>query len=154
MLFSVMRSPPPKHDINPEGVLLWTAYNDGDGLRKVPSHVVCLSRAMPRPRRYALVCRSAQPIGVYDFRFDPAQCSTLTGRPLSTRQVTTLLLGDIDKDHDPGPYPSFRTTLENPRFVTLALPRLLTSRERKALDLPIAPEEWPTFAADLHAGRR
>lgn len=60
VLFSIMRSKPKRQDVEPEALLLWTAYIDGDGqIRPLPRHALVLSRATTatgeKRRHYALV---------------------------------------------------------------------------------------------------
>jgi hypothetical protein len=155
VLFSLMLTKPAKHDVNPEGVLLWTAWTDADGrLHEIPTHIVCLSRASSKPKRYALVCRSNCPISVGDHGyFNPPRCTTLLGKSPAFNGVTALLRGELDEDHHPGPYrKGFRARLEHPWLVRLAEPRHLTARERDALADPLSIEKWPKFTADLRAG--
>jgi hypothetical protein len=153
VLFSLMLSKPAKHDISPDGVLLWTAWWDGDTLREIPNHIVCLSKSSPKPKRYALVCQVDEPIAAGEHcYFNPKRCITFAGKLPAGQQVTALLLGDLDSDHAPGPYSrGFRARLVEPWLVRLAKPCPLSPRERELFDQPRVIEDWANFTADLRA---
>jgi hypothetical protein len=152
IIFSKMLSKPAARDLNPEDVLLWTAYNDNQRCHAIPTHVVCLSRNTPRPKRYALVCRSTDAIEVGDHGpFDPSQCITLRERKPAAQQVTALLNGPIEMMQHGVYRRGFRATLVEPWLVTLAQPRSLTNAERTALLDRSLVEDWPEFTAKLRA---
>jgi hypothetical protein len=69
------------------------------------------------------------------------------------RQVTALLVGDLDDSHETARYRcGFLATLVSPWLVPLAEPRCLTNTERRALGSHIQIADWPRFTLDLRAG--
>lgn len=148
VLFSLMRSQAQPKDATPEGIRIWTAWEeDSNVVQPLPAHVLEFSRDHGRDFHYALVCRSSAPLAIGDHGpFDPKQCYQKSGKPPGDRQVTALLQGNIDEGHSPGRYHfGFRAILIKPWFAKLVKPRPLGKTERPLFDA--WTDSWMSFVA-------
>lgn len=94
VLFSVMKSRPKSHDLDPTCVVAWRNFVDIDGnVRPLPPHALVTSRAGSRDHHFALVCRSETPLDVSDEGpFDPSAYRNYgAGGSVGASQVTALL---------------------------------------------------------------
>jgi hypothetical protein len=161
VVFSVMKSQPKPEDAAPAGVLLWTAYVDALGcLRRLPEHVVVLSRAATatraKTRHYALACRSIAALQFQNAGQMPVRHFRNLGSDnprIGASQVTAIVehtptseLGavyDIDLVVD----------LTEPYFVQLAQPVLLPPNERRRIEEVTRtvpdPQQWIDFVHSL-----
>jgi hypothetical protein len=154
VLFSLMLSRPQKADTHPEGIHLWTKWEDAEGRRHdLPPNVLQWSRAGDKDYHYALVCHSQAPLAITAHgAFDPTRCVTPTGKRPGAQQTTALLQGDPYDDHGPGVYHfGFRATLIEPWQVKLVEPRKLTATEGKLFEE--WKRGWTRFVARTRAGR-
>lgn len=159
VLFSIMRTPPKKADLDPAGVLLWTHFVDSVGsIQPLPAHALVTSRATTgtgdKRRHYALVCQS-------DFRLRLERLGALNASHLwnlgsgNTRvgssQVTAVVEhGALYSDDVPGEGPFYevnmRARLAFPYFVRLTRPLPVPHEAReeltRAIDSGLTPDDW------------
>ena len=91
----------------------------------------CCRDLKERDHHYALVCHSHVPLALSSHgAFDPAHCVTVSGKRPAPIATTSLLSGDLYKDHSPGVYHfGFRATLVEPWAVRLVNPRKVASTD-------------------------
>lgn len=179
VLFSIMRGRPKREDAAPDAVLLWTAYLDEAGrIAPLPGHVLVTSRgstaAGDKRRHYALVCRSEQPLrlemlGALEARHYRNLGSAAPG--VGASQVTAVVehaalapkpevpLAAV-LDGAPGRGGAgmrydvnLRAALDQPYFVRLTRPVLLSCEDRDAVDAAAGsePAAWLAFVRALRA---
>jgi hypothetical protein len=147
-------------DSNPEGVLLWEKYVTSTGPKRLPQHVVIISRAHQKngSRKevyYALVCENS--LGILRSSGGSVESWTLrnpSGKQVDRRQITAVV------ERIPGNgtgliYPiTARAVLAAPYyFVRLTGARELTQLERQLLDEVSLDgktvDDWNVFAKEL-----
>jgi hypothetical protein len=138
VVFSHMLSEPRTADASPPEVSLWRSWVDHSGsLQDIPPHAIVTSSSHGRPKHYAIVCRSEDPVALVGTQpFNPKQCRTTTGKAPGAQQVVCLL--EPFARHLRGPYTvAFQAELAEPYFAELRDPRTLSPEERLLLD------NWP-----------
>ena len=161
VLFSKMLSTPNLRDSDPEGVVVWEAYETPAGKIPLPPHAVVTSRArdrrgMPKSRHYALVCANQTCIlrsggGMLD-------SGTLRnfgngGKSVGSSQITAV----VERTTRTGAgqsYPiTMRATLIAPYAVRLTSPRKLSVSELQLLDSAslgtMDADDWIAVAKEL-----
>lgn len=156
-VFSPMLSKPKFEDTNPSGVLLWTAYEVGDGIgHPLPQHIVVTSRAHKTdgamPRHYALLCHSESSLLQEQDKFEAVTPAGLrnftTGNPLGASQVTSVVRRAGCPPADARNYAvSFTAMLATPRYVRLLAPRTLSAKEVDLMTMAAKHgfDQWQTF---------
>jgi hypothetical protein len=99
ILFSLMPSAPHRRDSNPDGVLLWEAYQTPRGRMPLPPHAIVVSRAherngSPKQRYYAFVCE--HPTGLPRSGGGTVDMGTLRnfgdgGKPIGSSQISAVV---------------------------------------------------------------
>jgi hypothetical protein len=142
ILFSLMLSRPHRRDSNPDGVLLWEAYQTRRGNMPLPPHAIVISRAherngSPKQRYYAFVCEN--PTGLSHSGGGTVDIGKLRnfgdgGKPIGSSQISAV----VERAARTGTglsYPiTARATLVAPYAVQLTAPRVLSPLERRLLD--------------------
>ncbi len=159
VIFSEMPSKSHARDSNPDGVLLWEKYATPTGPKRLPPHVIVISRAHQRNGRrkeiyYALVCEN--PLGFLRSGGESMESGTLRnpgGKQVGSSQITAVV------ERIPGNgtgliYPiTARAVLAAPYFVQLTSARELTQLERQLLDEVSLDgktvDDWKAFAKRL-----
>lgn len=146
VLFSPIKSPPRRKDVEPAAVVAWTSGETltGDFFR-LPEHSLVTSRHdpnSPRAVHYALVCFRSEPL--MPARSDEQITlsglrNLLTGRPIGSSQVTAVVESDGTEPQSDRAYEvAIRAELTFPYFVQL--------RERMALPRANGCEQdWATI---------
>jgi hypothetical protein len=164
VIFSKMRSRAHARDSNPDGVLLWEAYEAARGAVPLPPHVIITSRAHDsrgrlKSRHYALVCETLVGLpcsggGALDtgsFRnFGDG------GKRMGSSQITAVVERTTSTSHSLA-YPiTARATLVAPYAVQLSAPRVLSANELRLLnDVSVdgkATADWIAVANQLRRG--
>ena len=158
VVFSKMRSSPNPRDSDPEGVLLWEAYETATGRVPIPPHVVVTSRAHDRKgrlksRHYALVC--ANQTSVLRSGGGTLDSGTLRdfgdgGKSIGSSQITAVVERTTSNSQGQ-PYPiTARATLIAPYAVRLAEQRKLSEAELRLLDTArLTAVDWIAVATQL-----
>lgn len=161
VLFSIMRSRPKRHDVDPSSLFLWTGYTDESGRTSpIPPHALVLSRGETgggqKRRHYALICRSDAPLRLAHYgSLDAAHFRNLgSSTPrIGASQVTAVVEHETWESHQldaaiSGPAGRFagapplggptyevnmRAELTPPYFVRLARPLLVPDHARRAI---------------------
>jgi hypothetical protein len=159
ILFSLMPSAPHRRDSNPDGVLLWEAYQTPRGT--LPPHAIVVSRAherngSPKQRYYAFVCE--HPTGLPRSGGGTVDMGTLRnfgdgGKPIGSSQISAV----VERAARTGTglsYPiTARATLVAPHAVQLTAPRELSPLERRLLDEVCltgkTAEDWSALVKQL-----
>jgi hypothetical protein len=151
VVFSHMLTDPQPKDASPSEVLLWTSWVDHLGsLHEIPEHVIITSSNHPRPKHYAMVCRSEEPFALVGKKpFNPKQCRTINGKAPGSTQFVALL--EPFAPHLRGPYTvAFQAVLAEPYFAELRDPRAISPEERSLLDnWPRSGTSWINLARQL-----
>lgn len=139
VIFSRMRSKPQRKDASPAAVLLWTAYEDEDGLaRALPPHMVVTSRGDPnggKSRHYTLFCSSVKPLAPWDGEGDEVTPENLrnivSGGSLGSSQVTAVVKRCLSPEQSDGKRYriAFRASLVDCMYAKLLAPRVLCNEE-------------------------
>jgi hypothetical protein len=144
VVFSIMKSRPKLQDVAPPAILIWRSYVDHTGRnRALPDGALVTSRYKhgDRPRHYALMCRSDQPLDLSNSgSFDPTAYRNLgnNGSQIASSQVTTLAV-KVSKEREGSPYRrGMLAQLFGSYWVKLADPLLIV---RNRLELML--ERWP-----------
>jgi hypothetical protein len=138
-----MRSDAHSRDIDPDGVLLWEAYEGASGEMPLPPHAIVTSRAHDskgrlKSRHYALVCEN--PLGfraAVDGTLNTGSLRNLGngGRPVGSSQITAVVDRTACSSSHGLSYPiTTRATLVPPYAVQLSAPRQLSPHELRLLD--------------------
>jgi hypothetical protein len=159
LIFSEMPTRAHPRDSNPEGVLLWDEYVTSTGTKRLPPHVVVISRAHRKNGRlkevyYALVCEN--PLGISRGCGESLESWTLlnpSGRPVGSSQITAVV-ERIPRKGTGRTYPvTARAVLAAPYFVQLTGARELTQLERQLLeDVSLdgkTIDDWKAFVKKL-----
>jgi hypothetical protein len=142
ILFSLMLSAPHRRDSNPDGVLLWEAYQTQRGKMPLPPHAIVISRAherngSPKQRYYAFVCEN--PAGLSHSGGGTVDMGKLRnfgdgGKPIGSSQISAVV-ERVARTGTGLSYPvTARATLVTPYAVQLAAPRVLSPLEKRLLD--------------------
>jgi hypothetical protein len=164
VIFSEMRSVAHSRDSNPDGVLLWEAYETTNGRISLPPHAIVISRAHdsrgnPKSRYYALVCETKT--GILRTAGGAVNTSTLRnfgdgGKSIGSSQITSLVQR-INPNNNGLSYPiTIRGTLVAPYSVRLTAPRALLPAELQLLQETSldgkTPKDWLATARRLRRG--
>jgi hypothetical protein len=130
VVFSLMKGKPNSQDVAPGGILAWRSYLDADGVeRPVPPHALVTSRneteTGSKNAHYALMCHSDDALELDDLgSFDPSAYRNVsgTGAPVSSSQVTALLLQVSEERLSSGYRINFRARLTGSYWVRLTDP--------------------------------
>lgn len=138
-VFCAMPSKPTKEDAQPASVLLWTAYEDHQGVaRPLPAHMVITSRGhtggSDKLRHYALFCHSKDPLlnawKVIAGVAPAALRNFSTGNALGASQVTAVVQCAGSAPAGSRIYPvAFMAALAGARYARLLAPRTLSTTE-------------------------
>lgn len=141
VIFSVMKSLPKRHDIDPSGLLVWRRYIDHLGVvHRLPDASLVVSRAKAGRLRshYALVCKSLEAISLGDhgpFDHRAYRNMGMTGGKLAASQVTALALKNTEFGATCDYRANMIAELVNGYWVRLLDPLLLTGeRQRDVLE--------------------
>jgi hypothetical protein len=136
VVFSPIRSDPRSQDVAPDRILVWRrgVTLSGRSYALPPASMVTsgVARTGPRPRRYALVCRSARALEIDAYAprmpFDRLR-NLLTGRPVGWSQVTAVVrvVADTEAGREGIEYAlAIRAELVSPYLVELVDPATLS----------------------------
>lgn len=153
VIFSPIRSSPRESDVAPPGVVAWRHSTTLSGQPwPLPEHSLVTSgyNPQPRARRFALVCKSDEPLwpAVQGARRVALRNLTnlLTGRPVGSSQVTAVVRHRTEAYGTETLYEvSMQAELVDPYFVELRTPVTLPSD----LDLNAADQSWVAEALEL-----
>ncbi len=168
VLFSIMRTPPKRVDVSPEGIMLWTRYIDSSGRStELPPHALITSRATTgtgdKRRHYALVCYSDVPLRLQ--RLGTLNASHLWNlgsaiTRVGSSQVTAVVEhGALYADESPETGPLYEVNmtarLSLPYFVRLTHPLIVPPHARaqlaEALSFEASAEQWLAFSRHLRS---
>ena len=133
VVFSIMKTQPKKHDLSPNGLLVWQGYLDSKGTEHpIPNHVLVTSKLATgknaKSVHYALVCKSKKPLKLQDYGpFDPSAYRNVSEskRPVGASQVTALVSRTSNESHETEYRVNLRAKLALSYWVRLCQPCVL-----------------------------
>lgn len=128
VLFTEMLSQPKEHDVSPAAVQLWREATGIDGSTfELPEYSAVTSRVSGRRSHFALICRSAEPLGFQPdnspkFRANDVR-NILTGNLVGSSQVTSVVRKAPSLSQEGRSYSvAFRAELVYPYLACLQAP--------------------------------
>jgi hypothetical protein len=155
VLFSPIKGPPRKVDVEPAHIVEWRSAESMDGRQfMLPTtfHVRGGSQSETLSARYALVCRSEEPLDVADhgrLRFANL-CNLLSGSPVGASQVTAVVRRTPSVEASGDYLIALRARLVPPFFIRLRDP---VAMDDLGPELGSDPPSRPTLECGLGAER-
>jgi hypothetical protein len=160
VVFSSMISRPQRIDTDPDSVVLWTKYEDGQQVLDLPEHIVVTSRghagSNKKTKHYALLC--SQPdrslLEPVDFEsVDPnLYLNFASGNPLGSSQVTSVVKRRDGIRLGQKCYPvKFIAYTHQLGFIKLANPKELTRSQINYMQSAAVsdPMTWNNFIKEI-----